>query len=100
MSQSPTPMLDLMDFDPDPVTVTILPDEDSLGVVDIQTPISVVDDAVNEATEQVFTVELRVINSVNITLVDLSQLSVSLCRIIDNDRKYKLFNAQSQCHSI
>ena len=50
-------------------------------------PIPIIDDAINEATEQVFVVELRLVSH----LVDLSIRPSSLCRIIDNDRKYDYY---------
>ena len=63
----------LADFDSTPVIVTISPDEDSpLGVIDIPTSIVIVDDAVNEAREQVFVVQLRLVSSVNPHSVDLT----------------------------
>ena len=50
-------------------------------------PIPIVDDAINEATEQVFVVELRLVSSLDPVTVDLTTRPSSLCRIIDNDRK-------------
>ena len=50
-------------------------------------PIPIVDDAINEATEQVFVVELRLVSSLDPATVDLDTRPSSLCRIIDNDRK-------------
>ena len=77
----------MSDFDPTPVTISFPPDEGSLGVVDISTPIGIVDDAINEATEQLFIVQLQVVSSVSPSSVILSRLQVSLCKIVDNDRK-------------
>ena len=78
---------DVADFDSTPVIITFLPDEDSSGVVDIPTPIGIVDDVINEAREQVFIVQLELISSVNSHSVDLALRSASLCRITDNDGK-------------
>ena len=52
-------------------------------------PIFVTDDAINEATEQVFVAELRCVSSLDPATVDLTTRPSTLCRIIDNDRKYK-----------
>ena len=52
-------------------------------------PIFITDDVINEATEQVFVAELLLINSSNPASVDLTIQPSTLCRIIDNDRKYK-----------
>ena len=50
-------------------------------------PIPIVDDAINEATEQVFVVELRLVSSLDPVTVDLTTRPSSLCKIIDNDCK-------------
>ena len=76
---------DLNDFNSTPVTLIIPPDEQSLGVVDFPVTIGIVDDAINEATEQVFVVQLQVVNSTSQSSIDLSSRPSSLCRIIDND---------------
>ena len=52
--------------------------------------IFVTDDAINEATEQVFVAELILVSSLNSTTVDLTTRPSTLCRIIDNDRKFEL----------
>ena len=52
-------------------------------------PIFVTDDAINEAIEQVFVVELRLVSSVDPARVNLTTRPSSLCRIIDyNDCKH------------
>ena len=76
---------DSNDFKTSSVTIIIPPDEDSLDVVDFSAPIVIVDDATNEASEQVFIVQLQLISSINPRSVDLTRQSASLCRIIDND---------------
>ena len=53
------------------------------------TPIFVTDDAINEATEQVFVAELILVSSLDPATVDLTVRPSTLCRIIDNDRKYE-----------
>ena len=52
-------------------------------------PIFITDDAINEATEQVFVAELILVSSLDSATVDLSIQPSTLCRIIDNDRKFK-----------
>ena len=52
-------------------------------------PIFITDDVINEATEQVFVAELLLIDSLNPASIDLTTRPSTLCRIIDNDRKYK-----------
>ena len=60
----------------------------SMSVNDINAPIAIVDDPINEATEQAFVVQLKHVNSTNPGLIDLNLRPASLCRIVDNDRKY------------
>ena len=81
---------DLNDFDNTSIIIIFEPDEDGTPMNERSAPIPIVDDAINEATEQVFIVELRLINSLDPATVDLSTRPSSLCRIIDNDRKYRL----------
>ena len=81
-------MSDMNDFDSTPLALTIPPDEGTLGVADFPITIGIVDDAINEA-EQVFVVQLQLISSVSQTSIDSSAQPSSLCRIIDNDRKYR-----------
>ena len=75
----------LSDFDSTPVTLTIPPDEETLGVVDFPVTIGIINDAINEVTEQVFVVQLQLISSVSQSSVDLAIRPSSLCSIIDND---------------
>ena len=65
------------------ITVFFEPDEDSV-VNEKSAPVFVTDDAINEATEQVFVVELHLVSSLNPASVDLTMQLSSLCRIIDN----------------
>ena len=76
---------DLADFNNTNVTIIFEPDENA-AVNEKSAPIFVTDDAINEATEQVFVVELRVISSVDPVAVDLTVRPSALCGIIDNDR--------------
>ena len=57
-------------------------------MADFQVTIGIQDDAINEA-EQVFVVQLQLVNSINRNSIDISDQPSSLCRIIDNDRKQK-----------
>ena len=75
------------DFNNTNITIVFEPDEDA-GIYELSAPIFVTDDDINEATEQVFVVELRLISSVNSATVDLTTRPSSLCKIIDYyDRK-------------
>ena len=60
-------------------------DESGNPVTDVNVPVPIFDDEVNEA-EQFFIVTLEVVSAENINLIQLDQ-NVSRCRIIDNDRK-------------
>ena len=77
----------MADFDNTNITLVFEPDEDD-EVNEKSTPIFVTDDVINEATEQVFVAELIPVNSTDPTTVDITRPS-TLCRIIDNDRKYE-----------
>ena len=79
---------DLNDFNNTNITLIFEPDED-VEVGEKSAPIFVTDDAINEATEQVFIAELRLVSSIDPATVDLTTRPSTLCRIIDNDRKYK-----------
>jgi hypothetical protein len=78
--------LGLNDFNNTNITIIFEPDEDT-EVNEKRAPIFVIDDAINEATEQVFVVELRLIDTRNTAAVDLTVRPSTLCRIVDNDRK-------------
>ena len=78
---------DLNDFNNSAITLTFEPDEEG-EVSEMDAPVPVTDDAINEATEQVFVVELMLVSSLDPNTVDLTVRNSSLCRIIDNDRKY------------
>ena len=76
------------DFNNTSITLVFEPDEDE-EVNEKSTPIFVTDDAINEATEQVFVAELRLVSSLDPATIDLTTRPSTLCSIIDNDRKYK-----------
>ena len=76
------------DFNNTNITLVFEPDEDG-EVSEKDVRIYITDDAINEATEQVFVAELLLINSSNPASVDLTRRPSTLCRITDSDRKYK-----------
>ena len=76
-----------LDFNNTNIIVIFEPDEDA-EVDEKSTPIFVTDDVINEATEQVFIAGLQLVSSLDPATVDLSIRPSTLCRIIDNDRKY------------
>ena len=78
--------LDLADFDNTNITLVFEPDEEG-EVNEKSAPIFITDDAINEATEQVFVAELILVSSIDSVTVDLTVQPSTLCRIIDNDRK-------------
>lgn len=82
--------LDLSDFNNTVIRVVFEADEDS-AVNDVSVPIDIVDDPINEAAEQAFIVQLKLIGSTNPGLADLTERPASLCRIIDNDRKCSVY---------
>ena len=82
------PSIDLADFNNTNITLVFEPDEDS-EINEKSAPIFITDDAINEATEQVFVAELILLSSLDPATVDLSIRPSTLCRIIDNDRKFK-----------
>ena len=50
-------------------------------------PIPIINDPVNEAGEQVFVVQLRLIDSTNPGAISLNIRAASICRIINDDSK-------------
>ena len=80
-------LLDLNDFNNSAITLIFEPDEDQL-ISEMSASIPVTDDAINEATEQVFVVELRLVSTLDPSTVGFTVRPTSLCKIIDNDRKY------------
>ena len=80
--------LDLEDFNNTNITLVFEPDEDA-EVNEMSAPIFIIDDAINEATEQVFVAELILVSSLDSATVDLTIRPSTLCKIIDNDRKFE-----------
>lgn len=78
------------DFDTSTLTSTFAADEGSFRQTDLFTPIPIVDDEIDEDDDQVFLVQLILIDATNRDLITLDR-AVSNCIIVDNDREY-LFN--------
>ena len=74
------------DFNNTVITVVFEPDEDVADNVQ-SVPIPIVDDLINEATEQVFIARLNLVDSLIPNLIDLTDRNATLCRIRDNDGK-------------
>ena len=77
----------MADFNNTNITLVFEPDEDA-EINEKYTPIFVTNDTINEATEQVFIAELIPVSSADPATVVITRPS-TLCRIIDNDRKYE-----------
>ena len=77
---------DLADFNNTVIRITFAADAGTFN--DVNAPIAIVNDLINESTEQVFIAQLRLISSVNPGSVDLTMRLATLCRIIDDDSKW------------
>ena len=86
------------DFNNTKIIITFEPDE-FIEIDEMSAPILVFDDAINEATEQVFVVELQLVSSLDQATVDLATRPTSLCMIIDNDRKCKEYVIETVDHT-
>ena len=75
------------------MNVRFEPDERLAQVSNMPAAIFVVDDKVNEATRQYFVGVLSLVGSINQSAVSLRMRNVTLCTIVDNDRKYVYINA-------
>ena len=78
----------MADFNITNITLVFEPDEGG-EINEKIAPIFVTDDAINEATEQVFVAELILVSSLDSGTVDLNIRPSTLCRILDNDRKFE-----------
>ena len=76
----------LNDFNNTILTIVFEPDEID-DENEQNAPIPIINDELNEATEQAFVVQLRLIDSVDPSSVILEQRPASLCRIVDDDSK-------------
>ena len=84
--------LEAQDFNPLVQTITFEADEfipNAIAIQDIDVPITILDDDRDEPNEEVFAVFLEVTNISSVVRPDAVSLtrSVSLCRIVDDDRK-------------
>ena len=78
----------MADFNNTNITVIFEPDEDA-AIYEMSAPIFVTDDAINEATKQVFVAELILVRSVDPARIDLTTRPSALCSIVDyHDCKY------------
>lgn len=85
-------MKDEDDFDKKALTIMFPPDEDEASpITRVPASIPIVDDEVDEAREQVFIVYMEVLNATNRELLITDEQNVSICTIIDNDRKCTAF---------
>ena len=87
------------DFNNTNIILVFEPDEDA-EINEKSASIFVTDDAINEATEQIFIAELMHVSSLDPATIDLSIRPSTLCRIIDNDRKYESILRQHAKHII
>ena len=74
------------DFNNTVIRITFDPD-DHEGTDDNEraAPIHIFDDLVNEAHEQVFIIQLRLVSSTNSSAIDLTTTPASICKIINDD---------------
>ena len=72
-----------MDFDTTPIEIIFEPDNS--GISDVKVPVTIFDDDINEAGEEIFVAILELVTAINPNQVVFSD--ATLCRITDNDRK-------------
>ena len=77
---------DINDFDSTVIRITFDPDEDT-DDNERAAPIPIIDDLVNEADEQIFIVQLRLVDSINAGAINLNVRPASICRIVNDDSK-------------
>lgn len=77
------------DFNTTVFTVLFPADENmSTPISEVLAPISVVDDDIDEAEEQVFIAFLEVVDAVTLGSLSTGPRNVAECIIVDNDSKY------------
>ena len=76
--------VDSNDFENSATVATFQPDETGRLIIDVDTPVLIVDDSINEAVEQNFVVTVEVVNAFNMSRITIEHED-SLCRIIDDD---------------
>ena len=79
-------LIDTDDFDSTIKTITFEADEGGTPINEKMIQVPIVDDPINEATEQDFVVIINVTDTINFPLTVVTRRS-SILRIIDNDRK-------------
>ena len=72
------------DFNNSAIVVTFQADETGQHMDDVDTPVPIVDDDINEADEQIFVVTVEVVNATDMFRITLERED-SLCRIRDDD---------------
>ena len=77
--------LDRRDFNITLIEITFEADEINT-ILDVSVPIAIFDDEINEVEEEIFVVVLELVDAINSNTVDFND--ATLCRIIDDDRKY------------
>ena len=78
------------DFDGNVIEITYPVDEGLPSPrANVRASIPVVDDTIDEAEEQQFIAFLEVTNATNLGRVDNSVRNTTICRINDDDRKYR-----------
>ena len=85
---------DLNDFNNTVIRITFNPDEDT-DDNERAAPIPIIDDLVNEADEQVFIVQLHLIDSINSSAINLNVRAASICRIVNDDSKSNYYKNES-----
>ena len=76
----------MKDFINTPINIIFDADEGRDGTSSALAAVPVIDDEINEATEM-FVVQLKLVNSVDPSMITLVNPTASLCSIIDDDRK-------------
>ncbi len=79
---------DRRDFSSEVVTMTFPADEFGQQMNDVPAPVPIINDAINEAQEELFVISLGLENAINPAGTEITR-SVSLCRISDNDGQYR-----------
>ena len=75
------------DFDNTVITATFAADAGGNPTTDLNVPIPVFDDDIDEADDQIFIAQLVVVSAVNRGLITIER-DASNCIIVDNDREY------------
>ena len=79
---------DYKDFDNNELFATFPVDEGHTPVTSIELEVSIEDDNIDEADEQVFIIFLEIINATNLDVVKINR-TTSIGRIKDDESKYR-----------